>query len=53
MIAVLAGISFVSCDDMLDVVPRDRMTPDTFFKNESELKAFTIKLYTIFPASDL
>lgn len=53
MIAVLAGISFVSCDDMLDVVPRDRMTPDTFFKNDAELGAFTIKLYTIFPGSDL
>ena len=53
MIAVLAGISFISCDDMLDVVPRDRMTPDTFFKNDAELKAFTIKLYTIFPGTDL
>ena len=48
-----AGLSLVSCDDMLDIAPKNKMTPDTFFKNEKELQSFTMNLYTQFPASGL
>lgn len=44
---------FQSCDAWLDAVPKDRMTPDTFFKNELELKAFSMNLYGMFPGTEL
>ena len=50
---MLAGFSFTGCDDLLDAVPKDRLTSDTFFKSESELQAFSISFYELFPASDL
>ena len=53
ILIVLAGIAFTGCDDLLDAVPKDRLTSDTFFKNESELKAFAIVFYEAFPESDL
>ena len=42
---LLAGFAFSGCDDLLDTVPRDRLSADTFFKSESELKAYTIGFY--------
>ena len=50
---VLAGFAFTGCDDLLDAVPKDRLTSDTFFKNESELKAFAIVFYEAFPEGDV
>lgn len=50
---VLAGFSLTGCDDLLDAVPKDRLTSDTYFKSESELKAFSISFYELFPAGDL
>jgi hypothetical protein len=50
---VLAGFAFTGCDDLLDAVPLDKMTPDTYFKNEGELKAFAIVFYEAFPEGDL
>lgn len=50
---MLAGFSFTGCDDLLDAVPRDRLTSDTFFKSESELQAFSISFYELFPTSEL
>ncbi len=50
---VLAGFVFTGCDDLLDTIPKDRLTKDTFFKNESELKAFAIVFYGAFPEGDL
>ena len=53
ILLVLAGFAFTGCDDLLDAVPKDRLTKDTFFKNESELKAFAIVFYGAFPEGDL
>ena len=53
ILIVLAGFAFTGCDDLLDAVPKDRLTSDTFFKNEGELKAFAIVFYEAFPESDL
>ena len=50
---VLAGFAFTGCDDLLDAVPKDRLTSDTFFKSQSELQAFAIVFYEAFPGSDL
>ena len=53
LMIMLAGFFFTGCDDLLDAVPKDRLTSDTFFKSESELQAFSISFYELFPASDL
>ena len=49
ILIVLAGFAFTGCDDLLDTVPKDRLTADTFFKSESELQAFAIVFYGNFP----
>lgn len=43
----------VSCDDMLDAFPKDKMSPETFFKSEAELQAFAMVFYENFPSSTL
>lgn len=50
---MLAGFAFTGCDDLLDAVPKDKLTEDTFFKSESELRAFSIVFYEALPGSDL
>ncbi len=44
-----AMLVLASCDDMLDVSPRDRLTPETFFKNEKELRSFSMNFYGMLP----
>ena len=54
LLSLLACTTVVSCDDLLDVVPQDRVTPETFFKTEKELKAFSVNFYGMMPgAGDL
>ena len=50
---VLAGFAFAGCDRLLDATPKDKLTEETFFKSESELKAFAIVFYGAFPGSEL
>ncbi len=45
----LAGLAllFVSCNDMLDITPRDKFTDDpTFWNNENMVKNYTNGMYT-------
>lgn len=45
------AFSFVACD--LDEYPEDSISPDTYFKNEKELKLYSNQFYTQLPdASD-
>ena len=53
ILLMLAGFAFTGCDDMLDAIPKDRLTEDTFFKSESELRAFAIVMYGNFPGDNL
>ena len=53
ILILLAGFAFTGCDDLLDAVPKDRLSGDTFFKSESELQAYAIGFYELFPSSDL
>ena len=62
LLSILAFTTVVGCDDLLDVIPQDRVTPDTFFKTEKELKAFqrvtvrggeTKKVTLVIPFDDL
>ena len=50
LILLLAGSVFAGCDDLLDAVPKDKMSPETFFKNEKELQAFSMNLYEMLSA---
>ena len=49
LLPLLAACVLSSCDDMLDAYPKDRMAPETFFKNEEELRAFGMNLYDMLP----
>ena len=51
LLALLSCTLVVSCDDLLDAVPKDRMSPETFFKNETELQAFSMNLYGMLSAT--
>ena len=50
---VLAGFAFTGCDDLLDAVPRDKMTEPSFFRDESQIRAFAMVFYENFPTGDL
>lgn len=53
-IILILGFILPSCEDSLDEFPQDRLTPETFFKTESELELYSNKFYTdIFPGSDI
>ena len=53
----LAGIGMLmlaGCESALDRYPKDKLTPDTFFRNATECELFTNDFYTMFPsASDI
>ena len=49
LLPILAGFTLTGCDDMLDVYPLDRMSPETFYKSETELQAFGMNLYGMLP----
>ncbi len=54
LISLLISImGFQSCDDMLDQYPKDKVSPETFFTTENELKLYTNSLLFIFPATSL
>lgn len=53
LLVVLSAMLCVSCDDMLDAFPKDKMSPETFFKSESELQAFAMNFYEMLPSSGL
>lgn len=53
VLILLTGFFVAGCDDMLDAVPKDKMTTDTFFKNESEIRAFAMNFYEAFPTTEL
>lgn len=42
-------LSVTSCNDALDVMPKDRMIPENYFRNENELQMFSNKFYTQLP----
>lgn len=39
----------ISCNDALDVMPKDRMIPENYFRNENELQMFSNKFYNQLP----
>ncbi len=49
LLPILAGFTLTGCDDLLDVYPLDRMSPETFYKSETELQAYGMNLYAMLP----
>ena len=50
---LLLSIAFVSCEkDLLEQYPTDSISPNTFFKTENDLKAYTNLFYSYLPAAD-
>ena len=51
----LIGLCFVaglsSCD--ITLFPEDEVTPDTYFRNETDLELFTNSLYTSLPSTEI
>ena len=53
LLTIAVALASVSCDDMLNLTPKSKLTPDSFFHNEAELAAFTMNLYGMFPSTSL
>lgn len=47
-----AAITCISCEDMLDYQPKDRLSPDTYFKTETDCELWTNNYYTVFPSAE-
>ena len=47
-----AAIACISCEDMLDYQPKDRLSPDTDFKTETDCELWTNNYYTVFPSAE-
>ena len=41
----VAVTCFTSCDDMLNKYPKSDLTPETYFRNETDLMLFSNPLY--------
>lgn len=49
-LAVVAALGFTSCNDFLNQQPEDKLIPETFFNNPSNLLAYTLNFYTVLPS---
>lgn len=47
-----AAIACISCEDMLDYQPKDRLSPDIYFKTETDCELWTNNYYTVFPSAE-
>ena len=45
-----AALVFSGCEDMLDRFPQDRLSPETFFASETEMRSYTNALYPMLPS---
>lgn len=46
--AALLGLT--ACNDYLNEMPEDKLVPETYFNNVSNLQAYTLNFYTMFPS---
>ena len=43
ILTIVLGVT--SCDSFLDKYPKDRLVPETYFRNEEDLKLFSNSFY--------
>lgn len=41
-----------ACEDMLDYEPKDRLSPDTYFRTETDCELWSNNYYTVFPSAE-
>ena len=46
---ILIVLGTISCNDSLDVTPKDKMIPENYFRNENELQMYSNTFYTMLP----
>lgn len=46
---ILITLGLISCNDYLNVIPKDKMIPENYFRNENELQMFSNTFYTQLP----
>lgn len=51
LLATVLMATLQACDQELDLYPKDRLTPETFFNNEDEVRLYTNSFYTMFPSA--
>ena len=51
ILLALTGMALISCEDQLERLPKDKLTPETFFTNANECELFTNDFYTMFPSA--
>ena len=51
-ISIVLGTSLIlsSCEGLLDRFPQDKLSPETFLSNETEMRSYTNAMYTMFPS---
>ena len=51
ILTTVSALILAGCDDMLDRVPKDKLSPETYFKTAKECELFTNEFYLIFPGA--
>lgn len=49
IISGILSLGFVSCEDMLDRAPLDKIGNNSYWKTTTDLKNYTMQFYTLFP----
>lgn len=49
ILTILAVAALTGCDDFLLRTPKDKLTPETFFRDEAECRLYTNDFYTMLP----
>lgn len=49
ILTILAAAALTGCDDFLLRTPKDKLTPETFFRDEAECRLYTNDFYTMLP----
>ena len=51
MILAVMLLALTACEDFLTRGPKDKLSPDTYFKTETECQLYTNNFYTILPVA--
>ena len=51
LLIIVPTLLLTGCDDMLDRIPKDKLSPETYFKTAEECELFTNEFYLIFPGA--
>lgn len=50
LVFLSATLCLASCEDLLDRFPKDKLSPETFLSNETEMRSYTNAYYPMFPS---